>query len=144
MNKNMRKSNQQIIPVLAAVIFNDRREVLLAQRKSHLSQGLKWEFPGGKLKVGESPESCLKREIREELGIEIEIRKIYLAVNFSYPGKNILLLAYIAGYLSGDFVLVDHQGVEWVPLDRLDKFDFSPADLPIVEKLWMDYEKGEL
>ncbi len=143
MNKNTEPSGQPIIPVLAAVIFNERGEVLLARRKSHLSQGLKWEFPGGKLKVGESPEACLKREIREELGIEIEIKQIYQAVNFSYPGKNILLLAYLAGYCSGSFVLTDHQQVQWVAPDRLEKFDLSPADLPIAEKLLKDYGRND-
>lgn len=144
MNNKSKNVPLPIIPVLAAVIFNNRGEVLLAQRKSHLSQGMKWEFPGGKLKVGESPENCLKREIREEMGIEIEVREIFHAVNYSYPGKNILLLAYLTDYCSGDFNLSDHIGVAWVPLNRLIEYDLSPADLPVTKKLLKIYAKDRV
>lgn len=124
-----------IIPVLAAIIFNKNKEVLLAQRNAQLSQPLLWEFPGGKLKIHESPEDCLKREIREELGIEIEIKTIFTAVNFSYKEKNILLLAYIARFKSGEISLTDHRQVKWSVVEGLLKYDISPADLPIVKKL---------
>ncbi len=131
----MTSANHHILPVLAALILNDKNEILIAQRKSNISQGLKWEFPGGKLKSGETPESCLVREIQEELGIQIEINQIFTAVNHSYTDKNILLLAYLSNFIGGEFHLTDHIGVHWVQIQELAQYDLSDADYPIAEKL---------
>lgn len=130
-----------IIPVLAAIIFNDRGEVLLAQRKSGLSQALKWEFPGGKLKPRETPENCLKREIKEELGMEIRIDRIFHAVNHSYSDKNILLIAYQAALVREGSLRTDHQTVHWCRIFDLLKYDLSEADIPIARKLLEEYSK---
>ena len=137
----MKNQTNYIIPVLAAVIFDSDGRVLIAQRKPKLHQELKWEFPGGKLKPTESPENCLTREIKEELGIKISIQRLFSAVNFSYSEKNIILLAYISKFVSGDFTLSDHQEVRWVPIKQLSNFDLSPADIPIVEKLIKNFKK---
>ncbi len=137
----MPKQNDNIIPVLAAIILNEKGQVLLAQRKPGLSQALKWEFPGGKLKAGETPADCLKREIREELGLEIEIRRIFGAVNHSYSDKNIVLIAYFAELISGDMRLKDHQQVKWVDIDDLNEYELSPADIPFVDLLVSQWAK---
>ncbi len=131
----MIKKDKKIVPVLSAIIFNEKNEILIARRKPGMSQALKWEFPGGKLKPGESPEECLKREIKEELGINIQVEKIFHAVNYSYPDKNILLLAYISKYISGCFNLKDHSEFRWEIYQKLKNYDFSKADIPVVEKL---------
>lgn len=128
-----------IIPVLAAIILNHDGSVLLAQRKPERMHGLKWEFPGGKLKVKESPENCLAREIEEELGIKISVQQLFSAINYSYPEENIILLAYFSELQSGTFRLTDHAEVRWVPINQLMTFDLSPADIPIVEKLIENY-----
>ncbi len=126
---------QSVIPVLAAIIEDDRGRVLLAQRREELTQGALWEFPGGKIQPGETPENGLKREIAEELGLDIEIQDIFAATNHSYQNKNIFLVAYRAKYLAGQPRLTDHQSVEWVEKDRLLQYPLSPADIPIARKL---------
>jgi 8-oxo-dGTP diphosphatase len=129
-----------IIPVLAAIILNHDGSVLLAQRKSEITNPLKWEFPGGKLRIEESPENSLAREISEELGIKIAVQQIFSAVNYSYPHGNILLLAYFAELITGTFQLRDHKEVRWVPIEKLLNYDFSPADIPIVERLMENFK----
>lgn len=131
----MNNSDSHIIPVLAGIIFNRKNQVLLAQRKSGLSREMKWEFPGGKLKVGESPEECLRREIGEELGIDITVKQIFCAVNHSYRDRNILLLSYFCEYNSGEFRLSDHREVRWVPVAEIPELELSEADIPIAKKL---------
>lgn len=128
-------TSNHIVPVLAAIILNHEGNVLLAQRKPEKVNGLKWEFPGGKLKIKESPEYCLAREIEEELGIKISVRQLFSAVNYSYPEENIVLLAYFAELIAGGFTLTDHKEVRWVPINKLSSYDLSPADFPIVQRL---------
>ncbi len=137
-------TNNKIVPVLAAIIMNHDGSVLLAQRRPDKNNPLKWEFPGGKLKAKESPEYCLAREIQEELGIKISVRQLFSAVNYSYPHENILLLAYFAELLAGSVRLSDHQEVRWVPIEKLNAYDLSPADIPIVEKLIDNYSGSYL
>lgn len=129
------KENRQIIPVLAAIIQNAQGHILISRRKPELTNGGKWEFPGGKLWFGESPEDCLKREIKEEMGIDIAVRYPFHLVNFSYREKTILLIGYICEFLGGQWKLMDHDRVLWVERGKLSEYDFSAADIPIVCKL---------
>jgi 8-oxo-dGTP diphosphatase len=131
----MKKQKSEIVPVLAAIIFNDKNEILVAKRKSYLSQGNLWEFPGGKLMVTETPEDCLKREIKEELGIEIKIKELCCAVNHSYPQFNILLIAYRAEIIQDNFLLSDHSEIKWVPFNDLKNMPLSQADLLLVKNM---------
>lgn len=129
------KENQQIIPVLAGIIQNDQGYILIARRKPELNNAGKWEFPGGKLLVGESPDDCLKREIKEEMGIDIAVKSPFHLVNFSYEEKAILLIGYFCEFLGGQWKLLDHDQVLWVERENLVEYDFSAADIPIVRKL---------
>ena len=124
-----------MIPVLAAIIYNSNNEILIAKRKAHKSNGGLWEFPGGKLEDGETPEACLRREILEELGLEISVEKIFHAVPYQYEHIRILLLAYFCKFKTGELRLTDHDEIRWVKLCGLPDFEYSPADIPIVQKL---------
>ena len=95
----------------------------------------KWEFPGGKIEEGESPEACLQRELQEEFGIETRIGDFICQSEYEYPHIHILLLAYQTYYLSGEFQLYDHAAIQWVTLEEIQAYDFAPADIPIVEAL---------
>jgi len=130
-----KKKDRQIIPVLAAIVQNTGGNILIARRKPELSNGGKWEFPGGKLLFGESPEDCLKREIQEEMGIDIAVKSPYHLVNFGYGEKAILLIGYRCEFLGGQWKLLDHDRVLWVGIEKLSEYDFSAADIPIVHKL---------
>ncbi len=137
--KSTNTRSEPIIPVLAAIIFNADQQVLLAQRKTGLSQALKWEFPGGKLKSHEKPEECLQREIKEELGMDIRVETIFHAVNHAYPEKHILLLAYQATLIREGNLRTDHQKICWCPVPEILQFDLSEADIPIAQKLVEEY-----
>lgn len=123
-----------IIIVTAAVILKDDK-VLITQRKSGGNQEFKWEFPGGKLEKGESPEKCLIREIKEELNLDIKSNGIFDVVYHKYPDITILLLAYKCEIIGGTINAIDCNDYKWVSLHEIKKFDFSEADIPIMEKL---------
>jgi 8-oxo-dGTP diphosphatase len=120
--------------VAAAVIEKDGK-ILIARRKRGASQAGKWEFPGGKLETGETPEACLRRELREELGIETEVGAFLCSRRFEYRHMAVELLFYRTSYISGEIALHEHDRVEWVPPDMLTEFDFLEADKPVLLRL---------
>lgn len=120
--------------VTAAFLEKDEK-ILIAQRKAGDTLGGKWEFPGGKLEAGETPEACLARELMEEFGVETRIGEFICASKFEYKHLPIELLVYRAYHLSGEFRLHDHDRLEWVTLAELKQYDFSSADIPVVEHL---------
>ena len=124
----------EFIQVTAAIIIENQR-VLITQRASQDALAEIWEFPGGKIEPGETPEVCLQRELHEELGILADIHEFYAASRYAYPHCKIELLAYKATIRSGQLTLHTHQAYRWAPIRDLDQFDFSAADKPIVEKL---------
>ena len=121
--------------VTAAIITDSNNKILIAQRSKEDKLSLKWEFPGGKIKEGETPEECLKREIREELCLDIEVVKFYEKSIYHYDSGSIELLAYYAKVLKGTTKLLVHNDIKWVDITEITKYDFAPADIPIVEKL---------
>lgn len=125
----------RFIPVLAAIICNEKGEVLIARRRTELRNGDLWEFPGGKLQPGETPEQGLRREIREEMGINIDVEAPFHIVAQSAAEYDILLIAYWCRHRSGAIQLSDHSRVLWVPPAELPRFSMTPADVGVVQKL---------
>lgn len=123
--------------VTAAAMIRDGK-VLIAQREAGSHQEFKWEFPGGKLEAGETPEECIVREIKEELDLNIEVLDIYKVVKFDYKDKDILLLCYLCKVVSGEGRKLECNDFRWVTREELPGFEFVPADLPIVDKLMKD------
>ena len=120
--------------VTAGLIVKGGR-ILLAQRHKDKHQGLKWEFHGGKLEDGESPEECLSRELEEELGVKARVSDIYTAVFYRYPDFDILLLVYLAEILSGDPQPVGCRQIQWVAPEEMAGLEIPPADTPIKQKI---------
>jgi len=118
--------------VAAAVIEKDSK-ILIARRKKKDTLGGLWEFPGGKVEPGETAETCLKREIKEELSIDTEIGGLISSSVFRYCLIPIELLAYRVKYLSGDIKANEHDEIKWVLTDDLNNYDFVNADRPIIE-----------
>lgn len=122
------------IVVTAAILIRDGR-ILVSQRRKEARRGLKWEFPGGKVEEGETPEAALERELREELGVETRTGRIYDAKLFEYPDQKVLVLFYFSGLLKGEPAPIDANAVEWVSPERLTDYDFAPADASVAAKL---------
>ena len=120
--------------VTAAIIIKENR-VLIAERAPSENLAGKWEFPGGKIEPGETPKECLKREIREELEVDIDVLDRFGESIYVYSSGTIKLMAFWCQWISGDFRLNVHSRIEWVNRQELDLYDFAPADIPLVEKL---------
>ena len=122
------------IIVSAAVIIEQRR-VLVTQRKADSPHGLLWEFPGGKVMEGEEPREALRRELKEELDIEVEVGRIFDAVFEPHPEGPILLLAFRCGKIKGYFKPIGCADLRWIPLKELERLSMPPADEPIRKRL---------
>ncbi|WP_286857342.1 (deoxy)nucleoside triphosphate pyrophosphohydrolase [Sphingobacterium sp. UBA7625] len=95
---------------------------------------LKWEFPGGKIETGESKEYCLRREIREEINIDITIRKALTMVEHHYADFSLQLYPFVCSLQSGEVKALEHAQTIWVAIDQLLDYDWAEADLPIVKE----------
>jgi len=122
------------VAVVAAVLVHDGR-LLIAQRKKNANQALKWEFPGGKIERGETPEQALARELQEELGIRTETGRIFDAKIFEYPEKTVLLLFYISRLTGGEASAIDANAFRWVYPEELKEYDFADADKETAARL---------
>ena len=122
------------IKVVCAVIRREDR-ILICKRSSKMSHPDKWEFPGGKIQKHEKEEQALFREIREELNIEVRIESKIGEFQFSYPKKEICLIAFICSIESLKIVLSEHSNYKWIDLPDHEKYDWLEADLAIIEKL---------
>jgi 8-oxo-dGTP diphosphatase len=126
--------NREPIEVSAALIFCHGK-LLITRRhaKSHLG-GL-WEFPGGKREPDESFEQCLVREIREELGIEIEVAELFEEISHAYADKTVHLKFFICKLISGKLQALDCAAFQWVNKAGLADFEFPAADARLLDKL---------
>jgi A/G-specific adenine glycosylase len=120
--------------VTAAVLRRDG-QVLIAQRGEDALLGGMWEFPGGKQEAGESLKDCLKREIKEELGVTIEVGASVGVYKHAYTHFKVTLHAFEGQVKAGELCLNDHQAVEWVHLEELDDYPMGKLDRLISQKL---------
>lgn len=120
------------VNVVGAAIINDEGELLCAQRGYGSLIG-KWEFPGGKIEAGETDQEALKREINEELGIEVEVNEYIDEAYNELNDKNIYLKVYKCKYVSGVIQNTEHQSLEWAKPDKIEQLDWAEADKSIVE-----------
>ena len=121
-----------MITVTAAIIEKGGR--IFAARRApgkHL-EGL-WEFPGGKLEPGESPEQCLARELKEEFGVKTNIGEFVGESIYDYGEKVIRLIAYRAVHEEGEFQLRDHDKIKWLAIEDFHSLDWAPADIPLLK-----------
>ncbi len=124
----------QIIHVTAAIIVRGGR-VFCAKRSGKKANPHKWEFPGGKVERGETPEAALVREIKEELNTEIRIIGHYRTIVHPYDAYTIQLSTYWCEIISGTIELIDHVEARFLEPSDLTKLDWTPADRPIIEAL---------
>ncbi|WP_379163569.1 (deoxy)nucleoside triphosphate pyrophosphohydrolase [Paenibacillus sp. sgz5001063] len=124
-----------MIEVAAAIIHNADGQILIARRREGKSQAGLWEFPGGKLEAGEEVPDCLRRELMEEMSIDILPYAAFGVNEHDYDGFQIRLIAWEAEYLAGPIRLSDHDDARWVSVNELEGFAFAPADIPFVHRL---------
>lgn len=121
------------VKVVAAVI-RDGDKIFATQRGyGEYKDG--WEFPGGKIEEGETPEEALVREIREELDTEIEVGEELAGIEYDYPTFHLSMRCYWCSVISGDLVLKEHEAAKWLTKDDIDSVNWLPADVSIIERI---------
>lgn len=123
----------KIIKVVAAVI-QDRGKYFSTQR-GHGDYKGGWEFPGGKVELGESNEAALIREIREELKVDISIENYLGTIEYDYPSFHLSMACYECKIIMGEPVLMEHSAAKWLTVDELDSVSWLPADVEVVKLL---------
>ena len=125
---------RKITEVVAALIWDGDR-FLACQRPAHKARGLLWEFVGGKVEPGESRETALIRECREELDITLSVGDVFMEVDHVYPDLTVHLVLFNGTIAEGTPKLLEHKDMKWVHPNEIPELDFCPADEEILKKL---------
>lgn len=121
------------LQVVAALIINQDKVFATQRGYGEFKDG--WEFPGGKIEPGETPEQALKREIQEELATEIQVMKSLTTVEYDYPTFHLSMQCFICKVKRGELTLLEHEAARWLSYDELDEVDWLPADRIVMEEL---------
>ena len=121
------------VTVAAAIIVDDGKIFATQRGYGKFKDG--WEFPGGKIEQGETPQQAVKREIREELDTEIEVGELFDTVEYDYPDFHLTMYCFFCTIISGKLVLKEHEAAKWLTKETLDSIDWLPADIELIEKL---------
>ena len=120
--------------VVAALIWDGDR-FLACQRPANKARGLLWEFVGGKVEAGETKEEALIRECREELDVTVEVEDIFMEVTHEYPDLTVHLTLFHAKIAEGVPKKLEHNDIQWLTIEEIDRYPFCPADEDILARL---------
>lgn len=126
------------IQVVAAVIkhTNEQGEVsVFATQRGYGEYKDDWEFPGGKIEEGETPQEALKREIKEELDTEIEVGELIDTIEYDYPAFHLSMQCFWCEVIAGDLILKEHEAARWLTANTLDSVEWLPADITLIDKI---------
>lgn len=135
MGELKRPKKSHWIPVVAGFLKKGS-QILVGQRPENNSLAGQWEFPGGKIESGESPEGALTRELREELGIEVQVGDLKLACTHNYGDVNILILFYEVLYWKGEPKPQHHMKIEWIDPSELQTREIPEANRKILDRIY--------
>ena len=121
------------IEVVAAIIVKDNK--VFATQRGYGEWKDFWEFPGGKIDAGETPEEALCREIKEELDTEIAVGELFTTINYDYPTFHITMHCYLCTIENGSLTLLEHEAAKWLSLEQLDSVTWLPADQIVIAEL---------
>lgn len=127
------ENTRKRIEVVAAIILDEGKIFATQRGYGEFKDG--WEFPGGKVEQGETPEQALKREIREELDVEIEVGQLFDTVEYDYPSFHLTMLCFFCTIKSGELVLKEHEAAKWLDKESLNSVEWLPADIGLIEKI---------
>ena len=126
------------IRVVAAVMkaTNDKKEpIIFATQRGYGDLKGGWEFPGGKIEEGETPQEALRREIKEELDTEISVGELIDTIEYDYPTFHLSMDCFWCHIENGDLVLKEHEAAKWLTKENLDSVDWLPADVTLIDKI---------
>ena len=129
----MQTKNMKTIRVVAAVIRQNGK--IFATQRGYGEWKDGWEFPGGKIETGETPEAALKREIQEELDTKISVKKRIDTIEYDYPKFHLSMDCFWCEIVSGKLKLKEHEAARWLTKESLDSVDWLPADQALIEKI---------
>jgi 8-oxo-dGTP diphosphatase len=127
------ENDMKTINVVAAIIKRD--DLIFATKRGSGEFKGGWEFPGGKIESGETPQEALVREIKEELDTQILVNKLVDIVEYDYPSFHLTMHCFLCEIVSGDLILKEHDDAKWLSRDELNTVEWLPADLGLIEKL---------
>lgn len=128
----------KVVNVVAAIITAEDKKgqkIVFATQRGYGEYKDGWEFPGGKVEAGETPEQALAREIREELDTEIEVGEYLDTIEYDYPTFHLSMRCYWCTVKSGDLVLKEHEAARWLTKETMDSVEWLPADITIIDQI---------
>ena len=135
------QTTRKHVTVAAAIIVDNGK--IFATQRAHGEFKDGWEFPGGKIEQGETPQQAAKREVTEELDTEIEVGELFDTVEYDYPDFHLTMYCFLCTVISGDLVLKEHQAARWLTRETLDSVNWLQADIELIGKLKTDFYKWQ-
>lgn len=126
--------------VVSALIWQGEK-FMICQRPPHKARGLLWEFVGGKVEKGETPQEALVRECREELAVTVSVGEVFMEVVHEYPDITVQLTLFNASIAEGIPQKLEHNDIRWIEPHEIPQYDFCPADKEILEKITEKYNE---